>query len=503
MPSLEKYGPLALLVVAAACADTSSSPALDTPDAAPKPAPVERPIDKSDVISERPVAEPKCASAVAGDSDSEVLKTVQADYAGLDALTQSQTLYVTVSHLTEGKSECEVNLRRYGIGVALNMVSRAPKIVAPTFIDEKKHVARVDVRELTWTPESIAYLFTISSYHDYGVLSGLDGGPALVRADWLSQHLTRPPVYGYMVRAELTERLIEAQAGATEDLTKPRVFGGVYESGVALYPRILERRDSDFGVCWISHDFLYRPQAIAVMESGQLPQDDLRFGMQQYIAREYICSLPNGLHEYNLTGFVSQRRWDAGGCVAKNRSREDELVLNGQCFNCHTNGWLPFKDKVRGGVDKPSKYITDHYPLQEDLDALFAKDQALFEAATKQIPYYDSKYTENPLNTMIAEYGARSGDKMREPEGGTFGAILPRSGSAGPVWEQLINPIASLAVDVGILLPVSVVAQTIPEYILPALEDKYRQAGVSEDVGCFNPPKVPAAPQESDAAVIF
>ncbi len=443
-----------------------------------------------------------CVAATAGVSDADAQKAVEADYAKLDEFAKSQTVYLTLNHLTEGKCESEMDYRRYGLGVLMNMLSRAKDIVPTQFIDENKHIAKFNVSDLTWTPESIGYVLTIAKRLDYGVQSGLSGGPVILKGDWATQQLTRPPVYMYVVRSEILERLIEAQAGATEDITKPRTFGGVYESGVALYPRLLERRESSYGVCWISHDFLYRPQAMAVMETGLLPQDDLRFGLQIYIAREYICSLPNGLHEYNVTGFVSQRRYDAGGCVAKNLSRPDQLVLTGQCFNCHTNGWIPFKDKVRGGNANPSQYMLDHYPLQDDLDAMFAHDQALFEDASKKIPFYSAQYVGSPLNELVSEYSARSGDPMVETEGGTFGAILPRSASLGPVWEQYINPIASLAVDVGILLPVSIANQAIPEYLSNSLEQKYAEHGISEDLskGCFN--KVPPAADASVSAPV-
>jgi hypothetical protein len=284
------------------------------------------------------------------------------------------------------------------------------------------------------------------------------------------------------MRNQLFERQMEEQAKV--DNSKPGKLGGVYESTVAQNPRILERRESEYGACWISHDFLYRTQSTAALETGELPPDDLRFGLQQYIAREYICTLPNGMQSYQLTGFVSQRRWDANSCLAQNQNREDKRVVNGQCFNCHADGLIRFEDKVRGGKSNPSPHILANYPDQTELDALFDKDQAVYNAALAKIPFYDPQYT-TPLNEMIAIYGERSGDEMREVSAGTFGAFLYNSASGGPVWDEVINPIASMAVGMGILLPATFLYEDIPELVIPEFEAAYQAHGVDENQECL------------------
>jgi hypothetical protein len=271
---------------------------------------------------------------------------------------------------------------------------------------------------------------------------------------------------------------------AKVDNSQPGRFGGVYHSNVAKNPRILERRESEYGACWISHDFLYRTQATAALDSGELPQDDVRFGLQQYIAREYICALPNGMQSYQLTGFISQRRWDANSCLAQNKNREDKRVLNGQCFNCHADGLIRFKDEVRGGKQNASAHILTNYPEQRELDALFDKDQATFKAALAKIPYYDPQYT-TPLNELISIYGERSGDPMHESSAGTFGAFLYNSASGGPVWDDVVNPIASMAVGMGILLPGAFLYKDIPELVIPEFEAMYRDKGVDENAECL------------------
>jgi hypothetical protein len=430
-----------------------------------------------------PGASTACPAAETGPSDAKVAELINADFAKLDAEAKLQTLYVSLGHLTAGRSKCDLDFFRFGVGQLMNMTSWADDIVPTKFIDQDDMVARFDVRDLKWTPETLAYVMTISDRHDYGDVPGVKSGAVAVRADWLASNLTRPPAYTYVVRNELHERLIESQAGVALDAK--RTFGGVYTSIVALNPRFLERRESKYGACWIGHDFLYRTQAIAAMETGVLPPDDLRFGLQTYIAREYICSLPNGMQSYDLTGFISQRRWDVPTCVAQNKARDDKLVLNGQCFNCHSDGLIPFKDKVRGDNPNPSDYIKERFPEQREMDALVAKDQARYKAALAKIPYYDASYL-TPLNEMIAVYAKRAKADLREVSGGTFGAFLPKGGSVGPLWENVVNPIADLAVDVGILLPAGFLLQDIPETVIPAFEEKYRAAGIDEDATCFS-----------------
>jgi len=442
-----------------------------TAQSAPQPAP-----DQS------PVAPAACAAAKPGYSDADVIEMVAKDAVMLDAEAASQTFYISLSHLAEGRDECDLDFYRYGVGQLTNMMSWAKDIVATEFIDTNKYIARVDVRALAWTPDALPYMLTAAKRGDYGILSAPLGKPAIVRGDWLAQQMTRAPVYGYIMRNELFERQMEEQAKV--DNSKPGKLGGVYESIVAQNPRILERRDSEYGACWISHDFLYRTQAVAALETGELPPDDLRFGLQQYIAREYICTLPNGMQNYQLTGFVSQRRWDANSCLAQNENREDKRVINGQCFNCHADGLIRFEDKVRGGKKDPSAHILARYPDQAELDALFDKDQAVYNAALAKIPFYDPQYT-TPLNEMIAIYGERSGDEMRETSAGTFGAFLYNSASGGPLWDDIINPIASMAVGMGILLPATFLYEDIPELVIPEFQAYYDQHGVDENQECL------------------
>ncbi|MET0386900.1 MAG: hypothetical protein ABW321_13120 [Polyangiales bacterium] len=461
----------------AAAGSGSSHPGLvPTPPATPG---IHTPQVAPDDVPRNP---PACAPAAAGLADADVITLVAQDAAKLDPEAKSQTLYVSLSHLADSHDECDMRFYRYGIGQLANMMSWAPSIVATQFIDPQSYVARIDVRALAWEPDALPYMLTAVKRADYGVLSATPGEPAVVRGDWLAQQMTRPPVYGYIMRNQLFEREMEAQAKV--DNSKPGQLGGVYQSIVAQNPRILERRESEYGACWISHDFLYRTQATAALETGELPQDDLRFVAQQYIAREYICALPNGMQSYQVTGFVSQRRWDANTCVAQNPSRQDKRVINGQCFSCHTDGLIRFKDMVRGGKTDPSEHIKAFYPAQNELDALFDQDNARYTQAVSQIPYYDAAFT-TPLNQMIAVYAQRSGDDLIESSAGTFGAFLYNSASGGPIWDDVINPIASSAVGLGILLPGAFLYEDIPELVIPELQALYDAHGVDENAECL------------------
>lgn len=155
----------------------------------------------------------------------------------------------------------------------------------------------------------------------------------------------------------------------------------------------------------------------------------------------------------------------------------------GECFNCHADGLIRFKDEVRGGKKDPSPHILERFPDQTELDALFDKDQADYNNALSKIPYYDPSYT-TPLNELIAVYSERASDDMRESSAGTFGAFLYNSASGGPVWDDVINPIASTAVGLGILLPGKLIYEEIPEVVIPAFEQAYQEHGVDENAEC-------------------
>ncbi|MET0341823.1 MAG: hypothetical protein ABW252_12535 [Polyangiales bacterium] len=441
----------------------------DTPEAPPP-------------VAAAPPAAVKCKPAQAPHSDAEAAALVNSDFAALAADSKAQALYISIGHLAEGNSECDLDFYRFGVGQLMNMMSRAADIVPTHFIDAEDSIARFDLRELGWTPDSLGYLMVASEGRDYGVIPGVVEGAVAVRADWLVSNLTSPQVYGYVMDNQLLERMIEAQAGV--DPSKPGQFGGVYTSSIANNPRLLERRESEHGACWISHDFLYRPQAMEAMQTGVLPQDDLRFALQVYIAREYICTLPNGLHTYDVTGFVSQRRWDVPRCVAENHTREDGWVVNGQCFNCHGTGLIPFQDKVRAEHPNPTEHIKARFPEQSELDDIFARDQAVFQEAFAKISYYDPSYG-TPLNEMIDLYLERTKKLQSWVSSGTFAAFLPKGGTGGPAWEYLVNPILDLAVDMGILLPVGFLMQDIPEKIIPEFKKKYAEKGLDEE-SCYS-----------------
>jgi hypothetical protein len=423
-----------------------------------------------------------CPAAALGPSDGEVAAIIAADFAERANDEKAQTLYLSLAHLTSGATECDVNLYRNGVGRLMNMLSRAPEIVPTTFIDPGKTVARFDVRKLRWSPETLAYALTMSTHQDYGVFKDVASGVSAVRLDWASEQLTRPQIYSYVMDNQLHERLIELQAGVHE--VAKSVFGGVYQSTLAKNPRILERRESDYGACWITHDFLYRTQGFAAMESGELPPPDVRWGLHQYIAREYICTLPNGMQHYDLTGFISQRRWDVPTCAAHNDSREDQYVLTGQCYNCHGDGLISFQDKVRNGNPNPTALIQDRFPVQAEIDAVLAKDQAHYHDAVAKISFHDPSFG-NPLNTLNKIYKKRAADNELWHSGGTFGAFLPKGGTLGPLWDDVIVPIQDLAIDVGILLPDGIINEDIPTKVIPAFKKKYEAAGLTEET-CYD-----------------
>lgn len=449
----------------------------------PSTAPASEPLASSDIPDGLPDvgSDTACEAAAVGYTDAEAVALINADRAALGADQQRRTIYVSLAHLAEGRSDCELNRFRYGIGKLVNMMSWAGDIVATEFIDPHDSVARVDTGELKWRDDAVPYLLAASGHQEYGVLADASG-PAF-RADWLSEHLTKPSVYGYIMHNPPTEQTIAAEFGV--DPFAQGKFAGVSESIVTLHPRIIERQDADNGACWITHDFLHRPQAAAAMETGELPQGDLRFAAQQYIAREYICELPNGMHSYHLTGFVSQRRWDGNTCVAQNRSRQDKLVLNGQCFSCHTHGLNAFEDEVRGDKSDPSAYILANFPERDEMRAIFDADQARFDAAAAKIPYFDPDFiSADPLSSLMSIYSERASDDLMKSPAGAFGAILPDGATGGPFWEDAVNPLATVAVDVGVLLPAEIVFEDLPETIIPGLQDKYREVGLDPNMNC-------------------
>jgi hypothetical protein len=404
-----------LLVVA--CSNESPAPAGSTPQSAN--AAKQRVAGKSTPLSASQSAadETSAASGVepadeAHDSDeysgtgadqarSEAGETQGPDQATIeqiilkDAATNNSpsVLYATIDHLARsGKDEGDLDIVRFGMTKALNSVSTAPKIVPLRAIDPAQTVFRIDLAEF----KQARSLGLITSAELAATNVSKLGNATVVKGDWLVFALSRPETYDRLLGLPALGSMLETQLRV--DLSKALQIN-TDKSEVVFNGRVLERMPLEIGgkpggYYWRSFDFV---RDDVMQNAFQDPTILRNTSIPDFVAGEFIYSLPNGMQAYYLTGFGDQHRFDVPapgksidpGVATDFRRAQDGvtqcvgnkpscgIVINGEsCMTCHMEG-----------VRLPAQVVGTNGATMDQMKQLLDQDRARFKQALTEMNF--------------------------------------------------------------------------------------------------------------------
>ncbi|MBW3596640.1 MAG: hypothetical protein KY475_05130 [Planctomycetes bacterium] len=342
-----------------------------------------------------------------------------------DEATRRSLRFFTLLHVYNDPrvSDDDLRLYRAALSKAINSVSRAEEIILPAALDDEQTIYEVDLRKLKWPNPREAWLRIVDRY-PYGLrLDGLSdraladaarqvyaaAGSDLpyVHADWFVATALRPPLYHDLLGLPKTldELLADLDVDDEQDFLdalagKPNrlVRGGVIDSGVAEFNRVLDRHNLGAydGVFWISHDFLGVEGRRNIMsspfgpklQSAAHPFPQLAY---EHDGGELIASLPNGLHLYLLIDAEGNRLDAAPFGIAQDdvlKASGDATIVNGiSCVACHRHGMISFQDQMRGGVALAgaTRRALEHLvPPQNELERVLTEDQDRYLTALEK-----------------------------------------------------------------------------------------------------------------------
>lgn len=312
-----------------------------------------------------------------------------------DAATNSSpsVLYATIDHLARsGRDEGDLDIVRFGMTKALNSVSTAPKIVPLRAIDPAQTVFRIDLAEL----KQARSLSLITSAELAATNVSKLGNATVVKGDWLVFALSRPETYDRLIGLPALGSMLETQLRV--DLSKA-VQINTDKSEVVFKGRVLERMPLEIGgkpggYYWRSFDFV---RDEVMQNAFQDPTILRNTSIPDFVAGEFIYSLPNGMQAYYLTGFGDQHRFDVPapgksidpGVATDFRRAQDGvtqcvgnkpscgIVINGEsCMTCHIEG-----------VRLPAQVVGTNGATMDQMKQFLDQDRARFKQALTEMNF--------------------------------------------------------------------------------------------------------------------
>jgi len=349
--------------------------------------------------------------------DAYVLRAILNDL-GKEGASPAKWRYVSFAHLmNDPQARAQMDRRRAELDRAVNMLHWGKDLYKPVPVDDAQTVYRLDLSDLTWDrtpfparnpdglkederkfPERVSLYDLVLLEYPFGTAPdsttklGADVmtryvGPSkmlrpwpYLRGDWFVDAVLRTPLYDDLLHLKGTVKALEKSLTVAEE---PRVCGGLRESQVFRFPRLVERRSSRNRVYWRSYDFPADVNLPDVADMGMprpiQPTSLVLFSLNNglpafYAADEWGCRV-DGVDPRRLRPNVA-----AGGLLRPGAS----------CLRCHADGPVQFDDVARDAISNSglAKQHRDRL-LKEYIgrDALIQKvqvDQGVFRQARQE-----------------------------------------------------------------------------------------------------------------------
>lgn len=399
-------------------------------------------------------------------SEPSILAAIREDLARASERSRPFLRYFSLAHLyNAGAKDEELGTYRAAISKLINSLSWHREITQPASVDALKTVFRIDLRDYQWTAQTWNLLLSAYPYGthtaDTEVIRVLSGALLpYVRADWLAQNASAPPLYHDLLGLPRTVQELERMLGvdAARDLVEEKnvARAGLRASGVSENNRVLERHPTAYGAYWKSFDFR------SSLDDQNIFRDPVRLNPA---GGEIIFNLPNGLQAYFLIDGRGNRIDQAPIQIVSDRNNADDPVItNGRsCMSCHFEGVKSFRDEVRAVVRGMRVGVFDRdralalYPEQDALDRLVEKDRERFLRALDATGAAAARTVKTePINAMSRRFRAELSIEQAASEAGLesvefqarvrrsprlvalgFGQLLVQNGGLKrDVWEK-------------------------------------------------------------------
>jgi hypothetical protein len=295
-------------------------------------------------------------------TEADVVYLILADLKTVEPRHRRFMRYFTFVNLTNaGVAEPSLQAYRHALSKLVNSLSWHPRITQPRPLEPGRLIARVDLRDLQWTPALWNRLLSFYPYvipqksADFKAIATATASELpYVRADWFVATASRPPLYHDLLQMPLTDRDLERQlrVEAQLDIREDRVVrSGFNGSGVARNNRLLERHDAAYGAYWRSYDFADNTERQNLFDHPLGPQAG--GNSFEHSGGEIIFNLPNGLQGYMLVDANGRRLDRAPVEIVSDPKRSERVVETAiSCFSCHYQGVIHKADQIRAHVDK-------------------------------------------------------------------------------------------------------------------------------------------------------
>lgn len=356
--------------------------------------------------------------------------------------------YLTLTHMNYLNFASDADFANWkstiidSMSVVLNSLSIREVVTKPQSINGDMTIFRIDIRDYGWNAQQWERLISDNAADKlkdpYPYLNDFDANVVeiarltrtavpIVRADWFVSEATKASSYHDLVGVPPTLRDLEKNVVVLDRIANiqrlidqpeaaPTVWRlglGPGDSGVSIQNRILERHTAKDGAFWISYDFgpVNNNDVKSIFTSPVGPGPDIKdfVGDNGLVVKafqpdggELIWNLPNGLQAYMLINARGQRLDEApSNIVFDPKARDDQgIIRNGiSCMECHANGIIAAKDRLRDRVEKSSdevffddvkEFVEAIHPKESVMTKLMDQDNNMYTTAAQQAQFFNS-----------------------------------------------------------------------------------------------------------------
>jgi hypothetical protein len=386
-----------------------------------------------------------------------MLEWMNEDIAETESRDRPFIRYFSLAHThNAGACQDELDIYRFALAKALNVLSRGTQIVKPEAIDPQETVYRIDIRDYEWDAsgaraykwevlvDNNPYAFVLED-DDADILRTLTQTQIPFQsADWFVDVATRAPLYHDMLDtpASLGELEDILDIDIADNIGNQEVDrAGFLDSGVSVRNRVIERHQlptASTQALWIAYDF--------AGDGGRenIFTNPLDF---QFDAAEMFYSLPNGLHAYMVIDGAGRRLDAQPNSIVVDPRQPDNVVTNGiSCISCHNNGMKSATDELREFVDSSSDFnnddaelVADLHPQNDDFADIIERDGRNYLSALAELsPPADSNA--EPIIEVFDRFEANVDlDQAAAELGIEPKALLSSLGQLNPALSPLQN----------------------------------------------------------------